>query len=63
MGCEPFQRHGFFVGFVAAVSVVERDALEELAGVFHFVFVIECDGLAKGHEQIVRRIADRNGPQ
>jgi hypothetical protein len=47
---------------VGAVRVIEGDALEELASVFHFVFIVKGDGLAGSHGQTIAAIEDSFRP-
>jgi hypothetical protein len=49
--------------FPAVPVQVEVDTLEQLASVFHFIVVVDCDQLAGGHEEKVTRIADSFGPR
>jgi hypothetical protein len=48
---------------VATVRIIERDALEQLASVFHFVFIVNGDGLAGSHGQTIAAIEDSFSPQ
>jgi hypothetical protein len=51
------------MGLIRAVSVIERNTLQQFPRVGHFFVKVESDLFASGHESTLRSIADNFRPQ